>query len=212
VKPTSEVPSTEARVAPAATQPGNFICSVAQSLCEISAEDVARLPEDQFVNVFLPLLAGDTELPYPATIADWISIAGSPYKCVDVFDNSTGEILFRVPPFFDYHGVNPVRNISKRGGAGRPDQPAFTDIIATAANLAGLHANQARAFVEQSLRSRAKLMDSNVLLARHVLQFNAILKRYGRKPLFAESEQAAIAAREAAARESCAAPDVYEDF
>lgn len=180
---------------------------VARSLDEISSQDVAKLPEDQFVHVFLPLLAGDPELPYPVTMADWISIAGAPCKPVDVFDNATGQTLFRVPPVFDYHGINPVRDIHNRAAG----QGAFTDIIASAATLAGLHPNQAKAFVEQSLRQRANFMNNTAALVPHVLEWNAILKRYGREPLYAELERAISKALAARARDPTP-PDSYEDF
>lgn len=198
-------PSTETPASPDA-HPGDFINTVAQNLHEIASQDVAKLPEDQFVHVFLPLLARDAELPYPVTMADWISIAGGPCKPVDVFDNATGQTLFRVPPFLDYHGINPVRDIHNRAAG----QAAFTDIVATAAKLAGLHPNQAKAFIEQSLRERASFMNNTAVLALHVLQWNAILGRYGREPLYAESEKAAGAAL--AAKGGPVTPDVYEDF
>jgi hypothetical protein len=144
---------------------------------------------------------------YHVSKADWISIAGAPCKPVDIFDNATGQTLFRVPPIIDFHGVNPVRDIHNRVAG----QSAFTDIIATASKLAGLHPNQAKAFVEQSLRQRANFMNNTSALVPHVLEWNAILKRYGREPLYAESEKALSKVLAARARDPTS-PDVYEDF
>lgn len=156
----------------------NYINQVALDLKKIADENVARLPEDMFKEVFLPLFAGET-LKYPeqSNIAGWIGIAGSAYKEVDIFDPKTNQVLFRCPPLFDYNGINPVRNASDRS------QRPIADIVAMADQLANLHPNQGVAFLTRELGKRALTMDSSAKLAQHVIRWNAVFARYNRASL-----------------------------
>ena len=77
-------------------------------------ESINKLPEYIFVDFFLPYFSGklnlkDSEEP----ITKWISIAGSPTKEVDIIDNSTGEILFRVPSLINTSKLNVTKNDKK---------------------------------------------------------------------------------------------------
>ena len=74
-------------------------------------ESVNKLPEHVFVDFFLPYFSGklnlkDSEEP----ITKWIGIAGSPTKEVDIIDNNTGEILFRVPSLINTTKLNVTKN------------------------------------------------------------------------------------------------------
>lgn len=61
------------------------------------AENVAKLPEQIFINRFLPFFSGQRPLSeYPKLFTDWISIAGAPNREVAIVDNYDNE-LFRVP-------------------------------------------------------------------------------------------------------------------
>lgn len=58
--------------------------------------EVHRLPESIFRNYFLPQFLGD--IHNDKWVLEWIGIAGSPTREVDVIDGS-GKVLFRVPAF-----------------------------------------------------------------------------------------------------------------
>jgi hypothetical protein len=156
----------------------NYINQVAADLKEIADANVARLPEEMFREVFLPLFAGEP-LKYPeqSNIAGWIGIAGSAYKEVDIFDPKTNQVLFRCPPLFDYNGINPVRNPQDRS------QRPIADIVAMADQLANLHPNQGVAFLTRELGKRALTMNTSKQLAQHFIRWNAVFARYGRASL-----------------------------
>lgn len=64
---------------------------------------VVRIPEELFINRYLPAFMGK---PLDNNwVVEWISIAGSPASEVDVFDSSTGEVLYRVPPLLATNNV-----------------------------------------------------------------------------------------------------------
>jgi hypothetical protein len=176
-KPVSKSQAAFDRVARSELGQGGYINMVAQQLNVIAEETVARLPENIFAQVFLPLLAGDKELQHKASIADWISIAGTPYKSVDVFDPTTGKVLFRVPPVFDYNGVNPVRDPADRR------QKAIAEVVHLAEQYTNIHPMQGVNYLRNVLGQRALIMNSNQKLAKHVLVWNEIFKRYNRPPL-----------------------------
>jgi hypothetical protein len=157
----------------------DFITKVAQDLNVIAEETMARLPEDIFIEVFLPVLAGDPPetRKHKEGIADWISVAGSPYKEVDIFDPKTNQVLFRCPPLFDYNGINPVRDVRDRG------QRPIADIVNRAEQLNQLHPNQGLHYLKQELGQRLLTMNTGAKLAPNVLRWNAVLQRYNRKPL-----------------------------
>lgn len=185
----------------------DYIMQCANALQQVASEDVARLPEDIFVEVFLPLFAGET-LKYPkeATIAGWISIAGSPYKEVDVFNKETGQTIFRCPPLFDYNGVNPVRNVKDRS------QRPVADIVQMAEQLMNIHPNQSIAFMQRELGQRANKMITGAKLMPNVVRWNQVFTRYGRKPLVEgiPGDPSSVVSQPA---QSGPGPDAeYEDF
>jgi hypothetical protein len=183
----------------------DYIMRIAGDLNQIAEENVAKLPEDIFREVFLPLLAGDATLKHKAGIADWISIAGTPYKEVDVFDPATKAVLFRCPPLFDYNGVNPVRDPSNRG------QRPVADIVAMADKLTNLHPNQGIAFLTTELGKRALTMNSSSRLAPNVKRWTEVFQRYNRNPL-GEVNTAAVAATPEHLVQGPGPDAEYEDF
>jgi hypothetical protein len=185
----------------------NFINTIAASLNVIASQDVARLPEDIFSKVFLPLLAGDEELPHKVTVADWISIAGTPYKSVDVFEPGTDKVLFRVPPLFDYQGVNPVRDPADRR------QTPIQDVVKLADQYSHLHPMAGVNYLRNVLGQRASIMNTSDKLHKHAVVWNEILTRYGRPPLFAAEQAAAAAPAQATGPASTQGDEPeYEDF
>lgn len=164
-----------------------YINDVSSALTQIAQEDVARLPEDQFREIFLPLFkryfwkllgisAEDAKamvLPHQVGIADWISIAGTPYKEVQVFDPRTGEVLFTCPALFDYNGINPVRRADDR-----VNMPV-AEIAAMAEKLRLVHPKASERYLVTELSKRSLFVNSGAKLANTVMRWNEVFKRYG---------------------------------
>jgi len=62
-------------------------------------EDIASIPENVFVAIFLPWFAGQSTDPR-IDVNTWLNISGSPYKSVKVIDSS-GDVSYVIPPLFD---------------------------------------------------------------------------------------------------------------
>lgn len=75
------------------------------SLQQAAVQSKARLPEHLFKAYFLPRFFGREEND-SAWIEQWVAIAGSPFKPVDIFEGNA--VLFEVPPLFDYDSVQPA--------------------------------------------------------------------------------------------------------
>lgn len=188
----------------------DFINMVAGELNRIATEDVAKLPEDIFVEVFMPLFAGE-ELKHPkeSTIAGWISIAGTPYKEVDVFEKTTGKVLFRCPPLFDYNGINPVRKIDDRKNL------PLSEVAVIAEKLRLIHPKQSEVYLVQELSKRSILVNSGARLAQNVLRWNEVFKRYDRPPMFEVNSNAAPSSsveQPPSQQQKPATEAEYEDF
>lgn len=72
-----------------------------KNLVEELNEDLVKLPETVFKNVFLPVFNGTRVLTdTDDVLKSWVGIAGAPGKEVQITDN-VGNELFKVPPLFD---------------------------------------------------------------------------------------------------------------
>lgn len=72
-----------------------------ESLVVQPMQQIKVLPEQIFVEVFLPVFCGERRIEdYPNCFIDWISIAGSPNMEVGIIDEMN-QLLFKVPPLFD---------------------------------------------------------------------------------------------------------------
>ncbi len=73
-------------------------------------ENPAKLPEDIFVNVFLPYFRGDKNFnDSPNLLGEWYAIAGSHVSEVQIIARD-GSALYNVPPYINNKGVNPQHN------------------------------------------------------------------------------------------------------
>lgn len=64
---------------------------------------INRIPEPLFTSYFLPGFLGNN--PNQNWMLEWIGIAGSPSSEVSVFDPSTQQELFRVPPVLSSRNI-----------------------------------------------------------------------------------------------------------
>jgi hypothetical protein len=69
---------------------------------------VSKLPEKVFNQTFLPYFTGQKSIEEnPEILKIWISIAGNPGSSVDIIDNNSDDVLFRVPPLYNTDFVQP---------------------------------------------------------------------------------------------------------
>jgi len=150
---------------------------IKDSLKEADTDSTARLEEYIFVNVFLPLFAGDTELMYPqASLAIWANIAGSVYKPVNIV-NKNGEVLYTVPPIMNNTVINPISN----------SKTSLAHVVATAKQYSNIHPVQGRNYLMAELTQRATIMNVPKNVLENLHQWNEIFTRYGR-PKIAEEQ------------------------
>lgn len=101
-----------------------------------------RLPEDIFVNYFLPYFV-NRQSGYPneeKIVSDWISVAGGPYNEVDILD-AGGKPIFTVPSLMNTTSFNPQNESAIK----------YADLVATAEAyrvMSDVHANN---FLQEAL-------------------------------------------------------------
>jgi len=159
------------------------IKGIAEQLASVSGGEGARISERIFVNVFLPFFAGDPDPVYKIGIQHWINTAGSVFSSVAVIDSSGG-VLFTVPPLCDRSAVQPV---SRDGG------PSIAHVGASTNQLANVHPKQGAAYLNNELSKRALIMKVPINVVNHIDVWNKIFTRYGRPPLVKiEGEQTEV--------------------
>lgn len=127
-----------------------------------------RIPEEVFVGNFLPLFANIKEaIPKNVDISIWIAIAGSPFKEVDVVDNSN-VVIFTVPPIFCNNSIKPL---SERG-------EQITNIVAIAEKLSLRSPIEANMYVQNKLYNINKKLHNPIDDSSYKTEWNNIFKRY----------------------------------
>ena len=134
--------------------------------------DKARLSENIFVGVFIPIFAGEKSL-YNATIETWINFAGSPYKEVDIIDNR-GNVLYTVPAIYDR---TYVKSITDRGTT------SISHIVHAANQFARIHPNQGRAYMRNELAKKASILNVPDGVLENLEFWNMVFLKYGRKAI-----------------------------
>lgn len=130
------------------------------------------LPEDIFVNVFLPYFSGEVEVDENSdVIVQWISIAGSPSREVTIIDENS-KPLFTVPALLDSSGID-IMNKNKG--------QSFNNI---AANYF-LHKNQlpiiGQNYLNTSLEKRVKSLNpEETKHDKTIKQWIYILRKYNK--------------------------------
>ncbi len=138
----------------------------------ITEQDAARIGESRFKRDLLPILA-DRSGEQDLTI--WQEIAGHALRPIDVFDDQTGERLFRIPPL--------LRTL-KREFTGRGRNSAY-EILRTADQKSKVMPSLG----DEHIRSRlTESVTSQPADLEDVRSWNAILRRYGYEPLVEMSE------------------------
>lgn len=148
----------------------NQIRATAESLEQVAASDVAKLPEHIFVNVFLPFFAGDPEPRFKVDIGIWAGIAGNPFAEVEIIDNK-GVGLFRVPPIYDRSVINSESD----------DRVSIAHIVRSAEQMSNMSPIAGMNYLREQLAQRSVIGDAGEKVGKHLERWKEIFKRYGRE-------------------------------
>lgn len=174
-----------------------------QQLIEDGRNDVARLPENLFVQNLLPVL---TDRSGKVDIGVWLDIAGNGFRPIDVIAPN-GEVMFRVPPL-----MTPIPTQVKR------DSRHSLALLVEETNRRRLqHPAIGETFLRAQLAQRGV---EQVLPIEQIRQWNTILVRYGHPPVIdlakydlpTEPGTAAASEPAPAATGALTAGDDQEDF
>ncbi len=127
----------------------------------------ARLPENIFVEYFLPLFLGH-RTDRPNWVAEWIGVAGSPSAEVEVFNQVTGEVLFTVPGVLATSLVNPAS-----------DGVWMHDIFARGSQLNNNIPGSGTNFVLNQLNDKLNACVDDSEMSKEKSGWTYILNRYG---------------------------------
>lgn len=154
---------------------------ISDTLGQVAAGDRPRLAVRIFEGIFLPFFAGDEKRAYPqANAAMWVGrVSFSPYQEVDVVDTS-GEVLFTVPPLLDRRAVDSKVN---NEGAG------VAHIVASAQQYALLSPRAGSNYLQSELTRKALIMKVPANVLGHLQRWNEIFERFGRPLLLPLDEQ-----------------------
>lgn len=147
-----------------------MIQDISKELSVSSSSDINSIPEDAFVNVFLPMFAGVQPLEYPVTITNWINLAGNAFKPVHVVDNKR-KILFTVPALYDIEAINPLPNVEGLS--------PVSHVVETAKQYSHMHPMQGSRYLNEEMAKRSMIMRNPIDLSKDIGAWNEIFKRYG---------------------------------
>jgi hypothetical protein len=136
-------------------------------LQEITNDDLARVPEDIFVDYLLPVLTNRTG---NQSLARWQQVAGHVMRGIEVCDTQSGEPLFRVPAL--------LRSIN--GDFTGTGSRSVYEIIRTAENKRRMIPALGDRHIQKHLVENVRHAAPN---AKEVIAWNEILKRYGYPPI-----------------------------
>lgn len=126
---------------------------------------INKIPESIFVNYFLGCFIG--KVHNPNWVIEWISISGSPMAEVDVINDNTGEVLFRVP------GLLHTNNLFLNREDG-----AISDIFVRYNQLNNNIPSSGLKFLLEALNSKNNEFLSNLNLTDVSNRWSAIFNRY----------------------------------
>lgn len=147
--------------------------------------NLAKLPEEIFVNSFLPYFSGKKSIAEdPSIFSYWIGIAGSPTSEVQIID-AAGNKLYTVPPMSDSNTVD----ISK-GAEGTTMQ----EIIVNYTLYKNVTPMKGKNYLDSALDVKAdELVGKSDYFKRNEQRWAEIFKRYGISPVPGKQESDAVA-------------------
>lgn len=154
-------------------QLADLINDVDQSFTHSTAAH-AVIPENFFVEVFLPIFAGDENPPHKATPEMWMRVARGPFNEVTVV-NPQNEVLFIVPALYSQSAIKPLDGTGK---AAR--MPSISDAVNAARMYASQGPNAMHNMIAHELGQRAFMFNVQNMDQDHINRWNAIFARYDR--------------------------------
>lgn len=155
------------------------INSIAEDIQQANEDDVPRLKESVFREVFLPFFAGDADRKYKAVAADWLRIAGTSRRPVDIVSDTSNDVLFRVPGFLDSEYINTTR---------RDDLPSLVHVAMTFQQLTDVSPPQGQQYLNAQMARRQMVEVKPEVVAKYFATWDAIFKRYGRAGFLPDKE------------------------
>ena len=131
-------------------------------------EDIASIPENVFVAIFLPWFAGQSTDPR-IDVNTWLNISGSPYKSVKVIDSS-GDVSYVIPPLFD-------RTIIQTSDD-KKTNASLIHVLATYEQLNKISPKRAEAYYLAELEKRQIFNDQTTALRKKVEFWNELFKKH----------------------------------
>lgn len=138
-------------------------------------DPIARLPEEIFVQIFLPIFCGEKPVDAPESVEmlnNWYGIAGNPYRPVDIVDGRSGEVLFQVPAILNNKAIDPVK--------GSSGTKSFRQVIASAQQLGNVSPQMSKNYLDKQLMERDLVSVENSGIEEATKQWIEIFKRYGK--------------------------------
>lgn len=128
-----------------------------------------KLKESIFAGFFLPRILNEVKDDDNAWLGMWKNVAGTMASPVNVISDTTGEILFRVPP---------IIQSSKLGVRGNP----FTlkEVIQEYNLLKDNPVRNSKGYINSKLSETLVEVAGTVDLEEEIQQWEVILKRYGK--------------------------------
>lgn len=152
------------------------ILEIQEQLSSIEPEMMPRLPEDIFVNWFLPLFAGEVTEPNDKRqrLVQWLEVAGNPFKEVRIIlPSNHSHVLFHVPPLYDRSVVKP--HVEGRHTLGH--------IMRSAEQYSGISPQAGRNYLAKQFLHFDMFADIDEHRLEFAERWNAIMARYDRKPI-----------------------------
>jgi len=132
-------------------------------LADIDNVEVPKMPEQMFVEHILPMLSAPAGSKVDLT--KWLDVAGTPIRPIDVVDNISGEVLFRVPAL-----MRSLPTVFQ-------EEMNYAEIVSETQARENVHVNVANQYLDGQLRKArtgATLLDMDTAKT-----WNNIRARYG---------------------------------
>lgn len=152
----------------------NDIREIMTSLHQVEQTDHFRMQEALFKDAFLPLFANEKVADPRITMGFYVDMIGNAFRSVDVIDEA-GNLVFTVPPVFNRETLR----TAMAGG-----RTSFREILANHRLMAFNSPAAAEGYMVEAVSKKALLQYDTEEGRKEAAQWNAIFKRYGRKPPF----------------------------
>jgi len=126
---------------------------------------INSIPESLFVNYFLPRFIGN--INDPNWVIDWISIAGTPMAEVAVFNDTSKQMLFKVPGLLNSSFI-----MNNRGDT-------FADIFTRHRQITANLPMSGGRFLAEALGTKTEEFKSNHPKEESINSWQFILEKYG---------------------------------